>query len=134
MESTAITDYKQLRIYQRSFGVANRIFDLTSTWPRTEQYMLVQQTVRSSRSVCANIGEAWFKKWYPKHFVSKLSDAGSEAMETIVWLDFALHYQYITSSQHSELTAELRKVVAGLVLMCNQPEKWCYPPKRKRRS
>ena len=85
----AINDFKDLRVYQHAFQTAIRIFDLSEGWPTAERYSMTDQIRRSSRSVCANIAEAWFKRRYPKHFISKLSDAGSEAAETLAWIDFA---------------------------------------------
>lgn len=78
-DSELIKSYEQLRVYQNAFDAAGGIFLLSKNWPKEERYSLTDQIRRSSRSVCANIGEAWFKRRYPKHFISKLSDAGSEA-------------------------------------------------------
>ncbi|MCB0718207.1 MAG: four helix bundle protein [Bacteroidetes bacterium] len=128
--ASGLIDYRQLRVYRDAFDAANVIFRLADGWPPAERYMLSQQIIRSSRSVGANIGEAWFKKKYPKHFVAKLNDAGSEAMETLVWLEFALKHEYVSEATYSELTRQLRGVTAGLIKMSNQPEKWCFPSSR----
>ena len=71
-------------------------------FPEDERYLLVSQIRRSSRSICANIAEAYRKRKYPKHFVSKLSDADSEASETMIWLDFSKDLGYIDNNQHAE--------------------------------
>ncbi|HKZ68777.1 MAG TPA: four helix bundle protein [Anaerolineales bacterium] len=84
-------DHRELRVNQLAFESAVRIFELTKTFPPEERYSLTDQIRRSSRSVCANIAEAWRKRRYPNNFVSKLSDADAEATETLVWLDFALN-------------------------------------------
>ncbi|UCH11499.1 MAG: four helix bundle protein, partial [Fidelibacterota bacterium] len=83
-------DFKELDVYQNAFESSMEIFELTKNFPIEERYALVDQIRRSSRSVCANIAEAWYKRRYPASFVSKLSDADAEAAETIVWLDYAL--------------------------------------------
>jgi four helix bundle protein len=85
---------------------------------------MVDQIRRSSRSVCANIGEAWRKRRYQAHFVSKLSDAESEAEETRVWLEFALHCQYLEKDQFDELDHNYDKIIGRLVRMLSEPEKW----------
>jgi len=86
-----IRTFKDLIVHQKAFEQAMKIFEMTKGFPRIEQYSLTDQIRRSSRSVCVNIGEAWRKIRYPAHFVSKLTDADAEAMETMVWLDFSLH-------------------------------------------
>jgi four helix bundle protein len=81
-----IGSYKELRVYQAAMDAAMRIFELTKKFPPEEKYSMVDQMRRSSRSVCANIAEAWRKRRYKAHFISKLSDAEGEAEETRVWL------------------------------------------------
>lgn len=88
---------------------------------------MVDQIRRSSRSVCANIAEAWFKQRYPDHFVSKLSDASSEAAETIVWIGFALEYSYLDEKTASSLETRYRQTIGGLIKMIDNPEPWCDP-------
>jgi len=70
-----ISSYKELRVYQKAMNAAMRIFELTKHFPIEERYSLTDQIRRASRSVCANIGEAWRKRRYQAHFVSKLSDS-----------------------------------------------------------
>jgi four helix bundle protein len=84
-----ISSYKELRVYQKAMTAAMRIFELTKHFPLEERYSLTDQIRRASRSVCSNIGEAWRKRRYPAHFVSKLSDSEGEAEETRVWLEFS---------------------------------------------
>jgi len=79
-----IRSYKELRVYQNAMDVAMRIFELTKAFPTEEKYSMVDQMRRSSRSVCANLAEAWRKRRYKAAFVAKLSDAESEACETQV--------------------------------------------------
>jgi four helix bundle protein len=85
---------------------------------------MVDQIRRSSRSVCANIGEAWSKRRYPAHFVSKLSDAEGEAQETRVWLEFALRCLYLEKDQFEELDHIYDNIIGRLVRMLSEPEQW----------
>lgn len=85
-----IRRYKDLRVYQAAIEAAMRIFEITKRFPAEERFSMVDQMRRSSRSVCTNIAEAWRKRPYAAHFVSKLSDSEGEAEETRVWLELAL--------------------------------------------
>lgn len=89
-----ITSYRELDVYKMAIDGAVRIFELTKALPVEERYSLVDQIRRSSRSVCANIAEAWRKRRYEAAFVSKLSDAETEAAETQVWAEVALYCRY----------------------------------------
>ena len=120
-----IRDFKQLRVYGEAFELAMEIFRISSDWPKRERYALTDQIRRSSRAVCANLAEAWFKRRYPKHFVSKLSDSSAEAAETLVWLDFARASGYLNKDRQHEMETRYRKIIAGLVRMMNRPDQWC---------
>jgi four helix bundle protein len=85
---------------------------------------MVDQMRRSSRSVCANIGEAWRKRRYPAHFKSKLSDSEGEAEETRVWLDLALRCRYISEEEAAELDQTYDGILGQLVRMIDHPEQW----------
>ena len=122
-----VTDFKDLRVYEQAFRAAMQIQERSSSWPKSEQYALTDQIRRSSRSVCSNIGESWLKRRYPNHFISKLSDASSEAAETIVWLDFARELELIDSRAAERLETEYRRTIGGLVKMMNNPDPWCAP-------
>lgn len=119
-----IRGYRELNVYQAAFEAAMRIFELTKRFPAVEKYSMVDQIRRSSRSVCANIGEAWSKRRYPAHFVSKLSDAESEAGETRVWLEFASRCQYLEKDQFDELDHIYDNITGRLVRMLSEPEQW----------
>ncbi|MEX2286112.1 MAG: four helix bundle protein [Planctomycetaceae bacterium] len=119
-----IRSYKELRVYQAAFDAAMRIFELSKVFPPEERYSMVDQMRRSSRSVCANIAEAWRKRRYQAHFVSKLSDAESEAEETRIWLEFASRCGYIKKPQAQELDEKYDKILGQLVVMIASPEKW----------
>ena len=88
---------------------------------------MTDQIRRASRAVCANIAEGWLKRRYPKHFVSKLSDAASEAAEVLVWLDFATAAGYLNTETSAELERTYRQTIGGLVRMQQRPDQWCLP-------
>jgi four helix bundle protein len=119
-----IRSYRELRVYQNAFESAMRIFEMTKNFPAEEKYSMVDQMRRSSRSVCANLAEAWRKRRYPAHFVSKLSDCESEAEETRVWLEFALRCQYINQETFNELDSTYDLIIGQLVKMISEPQKW----------
>lgn len=122
-----VKHFKELRVYRQAFVSATRIYKLSKRWPAEEHFSLTDQIRRSSRSVCANIAEAWRKHRYPSHFVSKLSDSDTEAAETQVWLNFALDCGYITQQDHDALYASYEGIAGGLVKMMANPNIWCGP-------
>jgi four helix bundle protein len=119
-----ILGFRELRVYRDAFAAAMRIFGLTRQFPSEEKYSMVDQIRRSSRSVCANIGEAWRKRRYKAHFVSKLSDAEGEAEETRVWLEFALRCRYLEQNDFDQLDDVYDKILGQLVRMLSEPGKW----------
>ena len=110
--------------YQKGFGLAMEIFDISKTFPKEEKYSLTDQIRRSSRSVCTNIGEGYRKRQYPAHFISKLSDSDMENTETQVWLDFSLSCEYISVEVHQQLTEKSEEVGRLLSYMIQNPEKF----------
>jgi four helix bundle protein len=103
---------------------AMKIFEITRAFPGEERYSLVDQIRRSSRSVCANIAEAWRKRRYKVAFIAKLSDAESEAAETQVWLDFATRCNYMKSSLSSDLEIAYDQIIGQIVKMIEESHKW----------
>ncbi len=99
-----------------------QIFEVTKRFPMEERYSMVDQIRRSSRSVCANIGEAWRKRRYEAAFIAKLSDAESEASETLVWLEFARRCGYLDNTGILEDTYD--HIIAQLVRMMSAPADW----------
>ncbi len=122
-----IAHFRQLRVYQMAFEAAMKIFELSKIWPKEEKYSLTDQIRRASRSVCSNIAEAWRKRRYVAHFISKLTDSDSEGAETQSWLDFALRCGYISKEDYAELDQQYHSISGGLVKMMSEPEKWCGP-------
>ena len=121
-----IKTHKDLQVYQLAFQAALEIYQITRSFPPEEKYSLTDQIRRSSRSVCANIAEAFRKRRYPKSFVVKLSDSEAEAAETQVWLDFSLAFNYIDKEQHALLYDKYDHILSQLVIMINSHEKWCH--------
>ncbi len=121
--------HKDLIVYQKSFSCAMEIYHVTRTFPKEETYSLTDQILRSSRSVSANIAEAWRKRRYEKMFVSKITDADGEAAETQNWLDYALACHYIDQQIYDSLYAEYDEILAMLVSMVTNSKKWTFNPK-----
>ena len=119
-----IRHFRDLDVYQNALAVGLRVYELTKTFPNEERYALTDQVRRSSRSVCANIAEAWRKRRYEAAFVEKLSDAEGEAAETQVHLEFASHHRYIGEAEFGSLDDAYEKIIGQLVRMIDQPQKW----------
>jgi len=119
-----ITRHAELEVFQRSFEAAMRLFELSKKFPREEMYSLTDQCRRSSRSVAANITEAWRKRRYEAAFVAKLSDAETEAAETQTWLRFAQRCGYLPQEQVAALDDEYEQIIRMLVSMMANSEKW----------
>lgn len=131
-DAELIENYTELRVYKLAFESAIHIFELSKNWPSEEKYSLTDQIRRSSRSVCSNIAEAWRKRRYPAHFVSKLSDSDSESAETEVWLDFGLRLGYLTKDDHAELRDHYDHICRMLTNMITNPEPWCRRAKNRK--
>ncbi|MDJ0730386.1 MAG: four helix bundle protein [Crocosphaera sp.] len=119
-----IQTHEDLVIYQKAFEAAMIIFELSKKFPIEEKYSLTDQIRRSSRSVCANLAEAWRKRRYKASFIAKLNDCESEAAETQVWLKFAVKCHYISTEKGRELYSTYNQILSGLVKMINSPESW----------
>ncbi len=121
MATKQIKSAKDLRVYKKAYGLAMEIFHASKKWPSDEKYSLIDQIRRSSRSVCANLREAWSKRRYEAHFISKLTDADGENSETDTWLDFAKDCGYLSEADHPRMINECREVGAMLGSMLNNP-------------
>ncbi|MEA2095949.1 MAG: four helix bundle protein [Candidatus Cloacimonadota bacterium] len=118
--------FRDLIVYQKAYKLALEIFKITKSFPKEEKYSLTDQIRRSSRSVPANLSEAWAKRKYVKVFVNKLSDCLGEASETEVWLDMSYDLEYITKADHIRLIEDDIEIEKMLSSMINNPEKFCY--------
>jgi four helix bundle protein len=124
MRAEGIRKHTDLEVYRRAFDAAIRVFELTKQFPREEVYSLTDQIRRASRSVCANISEAWRKRRYPAAFICKLGDAEGEAAETQVWLQFSVKCDYLERSKGEELYREYDAVLGMLVNMLRHADDW----------
>ena len=127
IKKSSIRSFRDLNLYKNALNAAMEIYEISKSFPIEEKYSLTDQIRRSSRSVCANIGEAWRKRRYQAAFVSKLNDSEGEAAETQVWLDIALRTQLISEAQWRKLDEQYEIILGQLVKMINEPKKWCIP-------
>lgn len=116
--------FRKLLAYQKAFALAMEIFEISKTFPKEETYSLTDQVRRSSRAVCSNIAESYRKRRYPKHYVSKLSDADTENTETVCWLDFACACKYISNERQMDLENKATEIGKLINFMINNPEKF----------
>ena len=119
-----IKSHRELEVYQLSFNTSMEIFEISKGFPKEEIYSLTSQIRRSSRSVSANIAEAFRKRRYEKAFIAKLSDSEAEAAETEVWIDYAWKCGFITEEAHRKLTSEYEKIIGKLVMMIYHNKSW----------
>ena len=125
-----IRSHQDLEVYQMGFRAAMRIFELTKGFPKEEMYSLTDQIRKSSRSVCANLAEAWRRRRYEAAFVSKLNDSEAEAAETQVWLHFSVECGDLDPSIARELYTTYDHILGKLVNMIWHPEQWIIPKNR----
>ncbi|MEH2453103.1 four helix bundle protein [Nostoc sp.] len=134
MSKEAIKSHEELEAYQMAFDAAMKIFESSKKFPVEEKYSLTDQIRRSdarrlanaslSRSVCANLAEAWRKRRYEAAFVAKLNDSEAEAAETQTWLKFAIKCNYLDVQTGRELYATYNRVLAILVSIIHNPSPW----------
>ncbi|MDZ4824023.1 MAG: four helix bundle protein [Flavobacteriales bacterium] len=105
--------FRSLVVYQKAFQLACEIHELSKSFPKEELFGTTSQIKRASKSVCANIGEAYRKRQYTAHFASKMSDANMENTEVQVWCDFSFASDYITEEQYSNFLAQSEEVGAS---------------------
>lgn len=125
-----ISRHTELEVFKKGFSAAMEIFPISSAFPKEERYSLTYQVRRSSRSVCANLTEAWRKRRYPAAFVAKLSDAEAEAAETQTWIQFAVECGYIERDSAKVLYAEYDAILGMLVRMISDPDSWIITPQK----
>jgi four helix bundle protein len=119
---------KDLTVWHDAMDAAMDVFHTTKTFPADEKYALVDQARRSSRSVAANIAEAWRKRRYEAAFKSKLNDAEAEACETQTWIEMALRCKYLSEKDAARLDERYEKLIAQLVVMIRNSKKWTIGP------
>jgi four helix bundle protein len=116
--SERIESFRQLNVYKLALEVQQEIFVITKRFPKEELYSLTDQIRRSSRSIGANIAEAWQKRRYPAHFVSKLSDADGEQAEKQHWLGTSIECRYISDTDHEALLQKCRRIGKLQIIFC----------------
>jgi four helix bundle protein len=124
-----ITSAKELVVYDKAYQLSMSIFELSKKFPPEERFSLTSQIRRSSRSVCLNLREAWAKRRFAPHFISKLTDCDGENSETDTALDFAKDCEYITVDEHSTLTSLCTEVGKMLGSMIRNPDSFLTHPK-----
>jgi four helix bundle protein len=119
-----MNDFTELLAYKKSFDLAMDIYEVTKSFPKEEQFSLTDQIRRCSRSVCAQFAEAYRKRSYQKHFISKMTDCDAENAETQVWLSFSFACQYINRETYKRLiekNLEVGRLIGHMIL---NPQKY----------
>ena len=116
--------YRDLEIFKKAYQLAMDIYEMSKSFPKEEKYSLTDQIRRSSRSVCVNFGEAYRRRKYLAHFVSKLADSDAENTETAVWLKFSFDCAYIDKMVFAELQNKCAEVGKMLGYIINNPGKY----------
>jgi four helix bundle protein len=119
-----IQSHRDLQVYQKALSTAMELFERSKRFPKEETYSLTDQIRRSSRSVCANLAEAWRKRRYQAAFISKLSDSESEAAETQVWIEFAVKCGYLDRDVAEVLYRAYEEILCTIVGMITHPQTW----------
>ena len=132
MSYQRIQSHQDLQVYQVALNAAMQIFELSKKFPVEDRFSLTDQIRRSSRSVCANLAEAWRKRRYEAAFVAKLSDSEAEAAETQTWLEFAVKYNYLNIQSGKELHLTYDQILGMLVKMINKSSDWTIPNNKKK--
>ena len=120
-----VNSFRDLIVYQRQKEVSRAIFALTQGFPKEERYSLTDQVRRSVRSIGAQIAEAWAKRRYERHFVSKLTDSDGEQRETQHWIDEALDCGYINADVARDLLGKLDEIGRMLQSMIDKSDLFC---------
>lgn len=123
-DGKVLRSHRQLEVFKRSFDAAMQIFEVSKSFPKEKRYSLTDQIRRSSRSVSANVAEAWRKRRYRAAFVAKVSDAEAEAAETQVWIEFAVKCGYLEKEAGRSLYQTFDHTIATLVGMINNLDSW----------
>ncbi len=121
-----VNSVRELEVYKAAFALQQEIFTASKKFPKEETYSLTDQIRRSSRSIGANLSEAWAKRRYPAHFLSKLTDSDGELQETLHWLASAEACEYLDAEQASQLQNQAEIVGKQLGSMINRHESFCF--------
>ena len=129
----SIRHFRELNVYQEAMSQVMRITEMTRSFPSEERFALTDQIRRSSRSICANLAEAWRKRRYEAAFVAKLNDAETEAAETQVHLEIAYRHDYIDEQSFEQQDDVCDKIMAQIVKMIDQSDRWIIKPSTRTR-
>jgi four helix bundle protein len=124
MSKEPIRSHEELQVYQMAYEAAMKIYFLSKKFPSEEKYSLTDQIRRSSRSVCANLAEAWRRRRYEGNFIRSLNDSEAEAAETQTWLKFAMSCQLLDNNKGNELYSIYNRILSILVTIINNPQPW----------
>ena len=122
-----VESFRDLKVYKLCRLLSKEIFDISKSFPKEEMYSLTDQIRRSSRSIGGQIAEAWGKRPYEKHFVSKLTDADGEQLETQHWIETALDCSYLSNEVAELLMQKYAEIGRMLNSMMNKSESFCKP-------
>src|SRR5687767_4142438 len=121
----AVRSFKELRVWNNAIELGMEVFERSKAFPSTEVYSLTDQMRRSSRSIAANISEAWRKRRYPAAFRSRLNDSEAEAAETQTWLEYARRCRYLSDAIAAELDSRCDEILYQLSSMIDDADRWC---------
>jgi len=120
-----MSGYRDLIVFKKAYSLAMDILKKSKSFPADEKYSLTDQIRRSSRSVCVNLGEAYRRRKYPAHFVSKLTDCNAENTETEIWIQFSNDCKYLDAIEYTDFTKRCEEVGRLLTYMIDNPGKFC---------
>ncbi len=123
-----VDSFKELEVYKLSRKLSREIFETTKKFPKEEMYSLTDQIRRSSRSIGAQIAEAWAKRNYEKHFISKLTDSDGEQLETQHWIEISLDCSYISEKAANDMSNRYSSIGKMLNSMMEKSDKFCKKP------
>jgi four helix bundle protein len=126
--------FRDLLVYQKARALQHEIFLVSRAFPRDEKFSLSDQIRRSSRSIGANLAEAWAKRRYQAHFLSKLTDADGEQYETQHWLETAVECGYLDTEKGTELVEKCKQVSRLLGGMMEKADLFCGQPIKELRE
>jgi four helix bundle protein len=124
MNRKLVKSHRDLEVYRLAFDSAMKVFEVSKTFPKEERYSLTDQIRRSSRSVCANLAEAWRKRRYEAAFALKLNDSEAEAAETQTWIEFAVECEYLDKETARELYRTYNLTLGKIVSIISRPTPW----------
>jgi four helix bundle protein len=127
MGREAVKNHRDLEVYQVAFEATMQIFEASKRFPVEERYSLTDQMRRSSRSVCANLAEAWRKRRYKAAFIAKLSDAEAEAAETQTWIEFAVKCHYLEPEVGRDIYRTYDQILGQIVNLIKNSASWILP-------